>query len=45
MPVESIATRNAVMPCPRSPGRVRANTIATAASSAFATHTFLPVIR
>ena len=29
MPAESIGTRNAVMPWPRSPGRVRANTIAT----------------
>ena len=40
-----IGTRNAVMPCPRSPGRVHANTIATVASSALATHTLRPRIR
>ena len=45
MPGVSIGTRNAVMPCPRSPGRVHAKTIATDASSALATQTLRPVIR
>ena len=45
MPGVSIGTRNAVTPWPRRPGRVAANTIATAAASAFATHTFRPVMR
>ena len=45
MPGVSIGTRNAVMPWPRSPGRVRAKTMATTASSALATHTFRPVMR
>jgi hypothetical protein len=45
MPGVSIGTRNAVTPWPRRPGRVHANTIATAAASAFATQTFRPVIR
>ena len=45
MPGVSIGTRNAVTPCPRRPGRVRAKTIATDATSALATQTLRPVIR
>ena len=45
IPGVSIGTRNAVTPWPRRPGRVHANTIATFASSAFATHTLRPVTR
>ena len=45
MPGASIGTRNAVTPWPRSPGRVHANTIATDAASALATHTLRPVMR
>ena len=40
-----IGTRNAVIPWPRRPCRVAANTMAIAAASAFATQTFRPVIR
>ena len=45
MPGVSIGTRNAVTPWPRSPGRVHAKTIATAAASALATQTLRPVMR
>ena len=45
MPGVSIGTRNAVTPWPRSPGRVRAKTIATDAASALATQTLRPVMR
>jgi hypothetical protein len=40
-----MGTRNAVTPCPRSPGRVAAKRISTDAASAFATQTFWPVMR
>ena len=42
-PGVSSGTRNAPMPRPRLPGCVAANTIATSAASAFATHTLRPL--
>ena len=45
MPGVSIGTRNAVTPCRAGPAASHANTMATAAASALAIHTFLPVMR
>jgi hypothetical protein len=43
-PGESIGSRNALTPRPRTPGCVAANSSTTSAASAFATHTLRPLI-
>ena len=44
MPGVSSGTRNALMPRARAPGSVAANTMATSATSALATQTFVPLM-